>query len=367
MALLATARYLSNEQLARAMFAGREEATRKRLVTLSGSGGTGDVPAYLRRIFFRTFEGNRVAVWALADAGYSIAERVLGHVKRPQGEVGVGFLEHTIALNELLIRLLAARLPARQGERQSPKSPARVSAPVFPRITAQPFRWLASDCVRLPWREYEPAEQAVRQRVIQPDAVLEFPSLSRRIFIECEMGTHSVVAESDEKSGATIAKVDRYEAFLTGLSEVRTKLTFYAQAYPDGFSAELLFLVMSESRANTIKTAVANWRKGGPNRNTAIRAQTVDLAAAEILRALGAPNIVPRDCAPSPRIASPHATLRAEELEALKRFYVATYGRFKTMRDEARAQRAPVPEYPSGINDVAEMLTRLGALKPKSP
>ena len=365
MALLATARYLTGEQLKRTAFGGREEAARKRLLALSGADNQGPGPKFLRRIFFRTFEGNRVAVWALREAGYCVAERVLGPVKRPQGEVGANFLEHAIALNELLVRLATARLPATHRTLNLGPHGAR-RLPPFVRLPLEGIHWVPSDSAKLPWTEYQPAADAVRQRVIQPDAVLELPSLGRRLFVECEMGTHSVVAESDEKSGATMAKVERYQAFLTGFADVDSRTTFYGRTYPDGFAPEVLFLVQTSSRAKTIEAAVAHWRRQGTQRRTPIHAWTVDVATAEILKGLGHP-VAPASAVSTAALRTPSSSsgppLKPEDLEALRRFYVGTCAKFKAMRDSARAQSAPVPDYPPATGEVSELLARLGLLK----
>ena len=53
--------------------------------------------------------------------------------------------------------------------------------------------------------------------VLLPDAVLELPSTRRRVFIECETGTHTLVPVSRDKHAATVRKAERYETFLAGL------------------------------------------------------------------------------------------------------------------------------------------------------
>ncbi len=360
MALLAVARYLSEPQLSRVMFGGRQEAARKRLADLAGD-ETGTALAYVRRLIYRTYEGRRAYVWTLSEAGYCIADRLLA-VKRPLSEVGIDFLEHTIMLNELLVRMLTASLPPPNAGRKFGSKVPKIARPAFSRIPDARFRWVSSDSARLPWTEYRPGLKA-KQRVIHPDAVLELGT-ARRIFVECETGTHSVVAESDEKGGSTVAKVERYDAFLSGFADVPSKLTFYAQAYPDRLAPEVLFLVSTASRANSINTAIAKWRREGPNRKSVLEAQTIDVATRELTKAIGVNLPEP---AKSPVLVSEPVALSSEDIDVIRRFYVGTRTRFKEMREVARAQKGPLPEYPPETSELGAVLVRLGALRARSP
>ena len=134
--LLVVARYLTAQQVHRLAFDGRNiSAAYRRLLKLSRNDG--QVP-FVRQRFFRTYDGNRVAVWAPTAHGVMAASvRAGGLPELPKHDVGAQFLEHLIQLNELLIALW------RTGNGRC----ARVAHPSY--------RWVPSDCVRLSWGEYE--------------------------------------------------------------------------------------------------------------------------------------------------------------------------------------------------------------------
>src|SRR5258707_15310037 len=96
--LLAVARYLSTEQLSKLLYAGRNiDNMRRRFLRLAGEGSRGFRPAYLRRLFYRTYEGHHLDMWTLTNTGYAVAEIVLGTgIKIPRHDVGAAFREHTI-------------------------------------------------------------------------------------------------------------------------------------------------------------------------------------------------------------------------------------------------------------------------------
>src|SRR5262249_37970565 len=106
--VLAVARYLSIGQLLRLFYAGRTEKTmRKRLLRLAGEGNRGFKPAHIRRLFYRTYEGQYFDIWTLTNAGYTVAETVLGIALRiPKRDVSSAFREHTVMLNELFVALM---------------------------------------------------------------------------------------------------------------------------------------------------------------------------------------------------------------------------------------------------------------------
>jgi hypothetical protein len=241
---LAIARYLSFEQVLRVAFPGRKPtSSRRRLLRLAGEwsprGGSALVeenfePPFLRRRRFRTFGGDWREVWALTEAGYVVSDRLLGReVKRPREDVSAEFLEHEVALNSVLVGLIdPAGQPCPLCHRgilawSRDSAPARPAAPhdrfllrcsgtggcgregdaQAPRAEELPFHWVGSDTARLPWTDYDMSSGRTLDRQIRPDAVLETRSPPRRLFLECEMGTHTIVPESDDKKGATIAKV----------------------------------------------------------------------------------------------------------------------------------------------------------------
>src|SRR5712691_11857292 len=69
--LLAVARYLSTEQLSKLLYGGRNiDNMRRRFLRLAGEGPRGFKPAYIRRLFFRTYEGQLFDLWTLTNTGY---------------------------------------------------------------------------------------------------------------------------------------------------------------------------------------------------------------------------------------------------------------------------------------------------------
>lgn len=100
-AFVGIARHLTTEQIARLFFPERHpETIRKRLAAWSG----GRVGEYLRRLHYRTFDGELVTVWGLTPLGYLVAEQTLGRkTAAPRAEVSAGFLEHAVAVNDLLV------------------------------------------------------------------------------------------------------------------------------------------------------------------------------------------------------------------------------------------------------------------------
>src|SRR6266851_211030 len=237
--VLATARYLCSEQIHRLFFPGRTEAAcRGRLFLLGGLGKQGKPLAYVRRLRFRSFEGQWFSVWTPTLQGYCIAQGVLGtEVKVPAYDVSANFLEHSIRLNDLLVSLLQP-------------SDKRIAT-----IARARFRWVASDSARLPWQDYDQRSGSVK-RVIQPDAILEIPTLRRRFFLECEMGTHSIVSANPDKHGATSNKLDRYNSCMRTYVDVAGTKTYYDETFPDRWQAEVLFLVHSTVRRDHVSEAI---------------------------------------------------------------------------------------------------------------
>src|SRR5260370_37508429 len=72
--LLAVARYLSTEQLSKLLYAARNiDNMRRRFLRLASEGPRGFRPAYLRRLFYRTYEGHHLDMWTLTNTGYAVA------------------------------------------------------------------------------------------------------------------------------------------------------------------------------------------------------------------------------------------------------------------------------------------------------
>lgn len=353
---LAVTRYLSTEQIARLMFPGRHTSvTRKRLRKLEGGEGTA---AYVRRLTWRTFEGVPQFAWSLADAGFVYASQMLGAVRVPVNDVSAQFMEHTLATNELYVRLLTANLSARPGVRPGKGklglSPVARVAP-YASISRARFRWVASDGAELPWAEYDQRAGKEFDRVIRPDAVLEVPSHRRRLFIECEMGTQTVVARRDDKPGATLHKLERYAAFVNRFADSTKGLTFYARRYPDQFQPQLILLVQTAHRAEFIKRAIDAWRRSGELGALRVRIDVIDSLVAHLLPDLG---VTPE--APQPdRPLRARRSLSDEQFAQLQAFCSAAVTTIKSVRDRARAQNEPPPAYPPHAQAVLDFFNRV--------
>src|SRR5712692_631178 len=341
--VLAIARYVSNQQLQRLFYLGRTAKTMcKRLRYLAGEGRRKFNHPYLRRLSYRTHDGRYVDLWALSSAGYAAAQTVLGTpLKVPREDVGVAFREHTVALNELLVALMAP------------------SPGTYARAKQTGFRWITSDLVRLPWRQYLQKTGRQLERVVFPDAVLELPSSRRRLFLECEMGTHSIVARADQKAGSTVSKVENYSGFIRGFADSVKAETFYARKYPDGWAPEVLFLVRTAARVKSVNQAIGLWRANRLGTPLAVRALTFDQAGAELLSHIRGGTSVPYARADAATTVQPG--VRVQELAALREFYNATVLALKAARAKARAGREPVPEYPPRTEEVQALIERLQA------
>jgi hypothetical protein len=339
--LLAVARYLSTEQLSKLFYASRNvDNMRRRFLRLAGEGSRGFRPAYIRRLFYRTYEGQSLDMWTLTSTGYAVAEIVLGAaVKIPRRDVSAAFREHTIVLNELFVALM---MPLGNG---------------YARANQNEFRWISSDTVRLPWRQHLGPGSRTPDRLVLPDAVLEIPSASRRFFLECEMGTHPILSAPPSKPGSTIAKVQSYEGFLRSYVNANATQTFYTRLYPDNYAAEVLFLVRTPQRAKSVNDAIRQWRQRSGSQTCVARALTIDEARDEMLQ------VLPRCSSPEGRRkpAGPGRGLSPEDIATARTFYNATVLAFKELRAKARARREPPPDYPAMVEEMQALVERLQA------
>ena len=339
--VLGIVRYLSTEQLCRLFYAGRHAHNmRTRLLRFAGEGSLPFRPAYVRRLFYRTYEGQRCETWTLTRAGYALAQTVAESVlKIPKHDVGAAFREHAIALNELFVALI---MPPSGG---------------YPRAKPSDFRWIASDTVRLPWRQHLGQGSRSPDRLVLPDAVLEIPKAQRRYFLECEMGTHPILGEAEPRPGSTIAKVENYEGFLRSYVDAAATRTFYARSFPDNYVPEVLFLVRTPQRAKAVNEVIRQWRKRCGSQTCASRALIVDDARDELLGLLrGRPEEAPKQ-----RPLGPAASLSLEEIATVRRFYNATVLAFKDMRAKARARGEAPPGYPPIVEQMQALVERLQA------
>lgn len=305
LALMSITRYLTTKQANALVRPGRDESVgRRRLFTLAGlapraRGRRRQEPVALfdpplvRRLMFRSTTGERVSQWALTRQGEALAAAVLGRDPRlERRDVSEPFREHWAVLTDLFVGI-AAPLLARG---------------LKPRDL--PLKWDPCETTDLPWREYDTTAGKVRSRLMVPDAVLDLLAARRRFLIECEMGSHSIVAASDEKAGATLRKAERYDEFFSGLDDASSGLTFYAKAFPDRWPAEVVFLVRTDSRRDRVNAALDRWRAERLRVTVLARALTLADAVAEFRAATGA-------AAPS---AAPPG-LPDQDLDVLRRFY----------------------------------------------
>jgi hypothetical protein len=330
--LLSMTRYLTRAQAHLLRWPGRDvSVARKRLLQLAGIGRgrtSGDRrpirgvldPPYLRRLWYRRATGERVEMWALSRYGEALAAELAGRPPRKYaGDVGEPLREHWAALTDLFVQLVVPLL-------------ARGISP-----HALPLRWDAQDGTELPWREYDATAGKVRERLMVPDAVLELPAARRRYLVECEMGSHSIVAASDEKAGATIRKAERYDEFFAGFADESARLTFYERAFGDRWPAEVVFLVRTGSRRTSVNAALERWRAERGNPIVRAHALTLEEAAREIGLVLGT---APTCSHEPPSVSAP--PLRSAEVDVLRRFY-------QQVLLELRASGRQLPEHVRAI------------------
>ncbi len=157
---LGITRYLSREQIERLMFPGRVKSRSSiRLGQLTKA--VGGQPAILKELGYATNEGWR-NVFGLTGYGYIVAQERLGKelLKVPRHDVSPQFLSHSVLLSEFFLGLVP----------QDGKHPAKIPTH---------FRWIPGEYLDLPFSEYMPENRKEKRR-LQPDAVLEVPTLRKR-------------------------------------------------------------------------------------------------------------------------------------------------------------------------------------------
>jgi hypothetical protein len=335
---LATARYLSSGQLQRLFFKGRTEAAcRGRLFLLAGIGRKVDMQPCIRRLFFRTFEGNLVPVWAPTPHGYGIVQNRMGvALKVPAHDVGAMFLEHTITLNDLFVSLVEAIGPGLLGQTRA-------------------FRWIPSDSSRLPWRDYDIKRSLRVEHLTQPDAILELPASKLRVFIECEMGTQCLRSANPEKTGTTQRKLEQYANFLFAREArgLERAITYYRRRFLDDWAAEVLFLVQTPVRQRSVRDLVTA-RNDKSEWKVPTQALLLEEAAARYRAAIGKP--VPAETKPPRR----GILLSIDDCDQIQRFRDSACGNIQHVRHDIRDGR-PVqkPEYPRNTAVIDELIKRI--------
>lgn len=337
MGVLSWVRYLSEEQLCRLMYSGRNAKNlQRRLRTLAGFGPKGFQPPYVTRLHYQTYDGERIHVWALAERGHRVAESVVGHTLAPRSEVGADFLEHEVTLNELFVQMTVPH--------------GRTHA----RAKLRGWRWNSSESARRAWTQYSVAAGKSRPRRLCADAIVELFEPRRRIFLECEMGGHPIRSSNEEKTGTVLRKAERYEEYFLGRPRGAGKdETFYSCQHPDKFAPELLFLVLSPQRQQSVTECLTQWKRTRPHPGLKMRALTIELAAKEL-----------RGCITSspsrPRSIETYA-LAHDEAVLLRQFFSFTVGTFKELRARARAAGRVPPGYPPNADQVRSLLERIVA------
>jgi protein involved in plasmid replication-relaxation len=361
LAFMAMGRYLTTEQIRRLSFPGRTETPAdKRLRQLAGIGKYGFPNPFVERRMYRNYEGQFFPVWKPTLRGYVAAANVLpGITQPPKGsEIPDQFLEHTLLLNEVLVGLAEAPAKIALAKRVEaiPRRRHRSSKDgLYANAKTLGFKWIPYDSVRLPWREQRDGN--TQGRVIQPDAVIELPTLSRRVFLECETGSHTIVPTSPDKPGSTLSKVERYQRFICGRPFMDEGITFYGQQFPDRFAPEVLFVTPRQSRAASINKAVLARLKGSEGRWRWPTALTLQGAAREILNSLGqwGPELEPAAAESKPR----GVFLEAREVRRLYGFCQESYWTLKKLRQKARDAGAQTPPYPTEIDEVLALADQL--------
>ena len=344
MAHVATARYLTLPQLKRIVFVRALNGGKKK-GDASDNEGPSDIvcrrrlmrlcevkPAYLRRLAYRNREGGWAAVYATEPLGHSVARQVLGRAPAAaMQDVKAQFLEHTVRLNDLYVALAEGcarrRLP-----------PARY-----------PFWWISTDNVGLPWQELSGRTGRIEERRLVPDAILEMPGERVRIFLECEMGGHPLVRKDEYALGSALSKLNRYAAFVLA----GARQTYYAQKYPDGWRAELAFLVHSEQRAANLSAIIARWWEQNRAVPLAVSALSFAQAAAHFSGRLRLPAMVETP-----------TSVECFELRLTCSFVSQVAATYKAVRQylranpAVRAQGCPYPEYTPEFERMVALVER---------
>jgi hypothetical protein len=240
LAFVGIARYASADQLHRLFFDGvSKKQTYRRLAKLCEPGGQPGEGPCLRRLQYRRRDGTGVPVWTLAPFGRSIASRQVPWLRPPAAsDIGYRFLEHTLVLNEVLVRLVAMLRPG----------------PMEP-LSDLPFRWLCEDDEVLTYRVPHTQTGAWLRSVLKPDAVMTIPAQHRRLFIEAETGTQSIATAHPDRTGAVLSKLTRYRAFFMARSDDGYG-TWYRASFPDDLEPRLVFIVHSDERRRKVQRAV---------------------------------------------------------------------------------------------------------------
>jgi len=356
---LALVRYLTRGQLWRLAYPGRSESVvSHRLKVLVSLGFLRHTRASGEPLEFRALDGRPVEVWALTLDGYRMALSVLGELpKVPTQDVGAPYLQHATGLVEFYLSMVGAgpeRLGSknRRGTRSAPTSPANLPPAPLPNGWA----WVAGEMVRFPIAK-KVKGIAPERLYLQPDSIIEWPGKRSRMFVEWETGTNPIVSQ---KSAALLSKFNRYEEFFRGFAEFNEGRTWYAQAFPDGWSASVLVVLHSERRKQNVASALRDWCQQDPTRTERNPFQLVTVPEAQQLLslAIAQPHAAQFTLAAAPRTEAEErlrpgrVSVRGERLLALARYLSA----FLHATEEARRAAAPPPPASSELLSLVKTL-----------
>lgn len=347
---LAEARMLSSRQVGELFFPARSEnALRSRLRAL-------ELLGVVARTSSRRLEGAPEICWSLTAHGQRVVEGWLGEELPENATAQVDFVEHSVFCAELFVRLLSAPLAARVAkvdvnagrlERQ------KQLGQLYARVEHRSWRWVgAGAALQLPWKEYSHGK--AQDRLIRPDALLEFPRSKRRVFIEAETGSQPITSKNVRRLGATDAKLDRYLAYWTGLADAAARVTWYQQRFTDGFTPELVLLLPAGQRLKNVEAAIAAWRSKKPlAANLVIHALSAESAAARYGALTGGA---------APVVATPRAEggLPSPDIAVIREFFESTRTDLKRRQAAAAQHQRQMPTVPARYEDMKALVARLG-------
>lgn len=356
--VLAEARLLSSRQVSYLFFPGRvESAARMRLGALEATG-------LIERTSARRLEGAPEICWSLSAAGRRAVEGWWGTDVEEPGAVQAEYLEHHVFFSEVFVRLLGGGLEARlsridgkAGRLQRQKQLGQLYA----RSEHRSWRWIASgSTLQLPWREFTGGE--AKDRLIRPDALLEFGSKRLRVFIEGETGSQPIQSRNKSRHGATTAKLDRYLAYVTGLADAAARVSWYQHRFPDGFAPELVLLLPDGQRLKNVEAAIHTWKAQKP---LAAKLAVVALSVEGVLAKYG--SLAGASPATAGATQAPTAALGSGELAVAREFFEsvrADLKRRQALVAQAQQQtpdrKVSMPVIPARYEEMKALLARWG-------
>jgi hypothetical protein len=232
------ARYVTAPQAHRLLAPDSDKAvTSRRLARLCEDASGPDGEAYLVRHEYRRANSLPFPGWALPPHGRDTASPFApGPVASFLTTAAIGFVLRVLMVNELLLALVLAG-------RRSPASP----------LPGLPFRWRGvTDPLRF---EIRNDGQDSRPAVLRPAAIIDLLRERRRIFVEPELGL-ATLSPADPRRKHVIRRVERYAAYFMRSPPKEVKRTWYAHAFPDDYTPEVLLLSRSESRRAQVEASV---------------------------------------------------------------------------------------------------------------